>query len=91
LEDAYAHGKVDVAAMAALDFALGERNRAKKRLQNSCAAEAAPYLAPSPVLDPLRSDSQIAAALAECTSRRSGRDPRHDQAGNTSPVEPDRD
>jgi TolB-like protein/Tfp pilus assembly protein PilF len=67
LEEAFTHGELAAPAMALLDLALGERDHALARLQSACAAQKLSDLSPSPVLDPLRSDSQIAATLAACT------------------------
>jgi TolB-like protein len=67
IEEAFARGELAAPPMARLDLALGERDHALARLQTACAAHKLSPLSPSPVLDPLRSDSQIAAMLAACT------------------------
>lgn len=69
LEPADAQGQVDPVPMAMLHLALGERGRAKKRLESACGGKIPPKFGPSPVLDFLRADPQMKAAMAECTSR----------------------
>jgi hypothetical protein len=66
LEQAFTDGELEAPLMALLDLALGERDHALARLKSACAAQKLPALSPSPVLDPLRSDSRIAATLAAC-------------------------
>jgi tetratricopeptide (TPR) repeat protein len=67
LEEAFARGEIAAPSMARLDVALGERDHALARLQTACAGHKLAPLSASPVLDPLRSDPQIAAMLAACT------------------------
>jgi TolB-like protein/Tfp pilus assembly protein PilF len=67
LDEAFTHGELEAPPMALLDLALGEQDHALARLKSACAAQKLPALSPSPVLDPLRSDSQIAATLGACT------------------------
>jgi TolB-like protein/Flp pilus assembly protein TadD len=68
MEVAFARGDIGAPAMALLDIALGERDHALARVQTACAAHNLSPLSPSPVFDPLRSDSEIAAMLAACTA-----------------------
>jgi TolB-like protein/predicted Zn-dependent protease len=67
IEEAFARGDIEAPPVALLDLALGERDHALARLQTACATHNLSPLLPSPVFDPLRADSEIAAMLAACT------------------------
>lgn len=66
LEKSLQQGYISPLPMALLDLALGERDRALARLETACSAHTLEFLSPTPVFDPLRADSRIAAVLANC-------------------------
>jgi TolB-like protein/Tfp pilus assembly protein PilF len=69
LEPACEQGRVSPTSMALLDLALGDRDRAWARLHAACVSHSLGTISPTPLFDPLRADSKIAAMLAGCADR----------------------
>jgi len=67
LEKEFAHGRVPASCMALLDLALGDRERAVRRLDTACSAHL-PQPLSGPEFDSLRADRRIAVLLPGCES-----------------------
>lgn len=65
LEKDFAQGRIPASCMALLDLALGDRERAVRRLEAACSAHV-PQPLSGPEFDPLQADPGIAALLARC-------------------------
>lgn len=70
LEESFKQGQTDALPMALLDIALGERDRALARIQDACREHRLGTVSPTPLFDPLRTDSRIAAVLDACRMQR---------------------
>jgi TolB-like protein/tetratricopeptide (TPR) repeat protein len=64
LEQPYREGHLPADVMAAVDVALGDRDRALGRLEQACSAHTPDRHAAMPMFDSLRTDPRMAAALA---------------------------